>query len=181
MNAVPIHRIGKYLARGPIRPGFFFWLRKMPSEKPTFGPVVGAHRSVQSLLMHSASASGCALADSVAIARQLGPRPCKPTCPALAPLVACPPMGQHNGSLAGSCRTLHGNHFCLQYGRSVKQSEFKRWLARQGATFAEGSRHTKIYLNGRQSVMPRHPSTELGENLRRLIIRQLAIGGASTK
>jgi mRNA interferase HicA len=66
-------------------------------------------------------------------------------------------------------------HFCLQYGRPVKQSEFRRWLARQGATFIEGSRHTKIYLNGRQSVMPRHPGTELGENLRRLIIKQLGM------
>ncbi|RKP45595.1 type II toxin-antitoxin system HicA family toxin [Trinickia fusca] len=59
----------------------------------------------------------------------------------------------------------------------MKQSEFKRRLARRGATFAEGSRHTKIFLNGRQSVMPRHPSAELGEVTRKLILRQLGIDG----
>jgi mRNA interferase HicA len=39
----------------------------------------------------------------------------------------------------------------------VKSSEFKRWLAEQGATFrpAKGS-HVKVYLNGRQSILPMH-------------------------
>ena len=39
----------------------------------------------------------------------------------------------------------------------VKSSEFKRWLAEQGATFkpAKGS-HLKIYLNGCQSILPMH-------------------------
>lgn len=43
----------------------------------------------------------------------------------------------------------------------MKQSEFKRWLAEQGCQFKEGGNHTKIYLNGKQTVMPRHPSKEL--------------------
>lgn len=54
----------------------------------------------------------------------------------------------------------------------MKQSEFKRWLARQGATFTEGTRHTKIRLKGRQSVMPRHPGAELGDVTRKLILKQ---------
>lgn len=37
----------------------------------------------------------------------------------------------------------------------MKASEFKRWLAKQGATFAPGrGSHLKVYLNGRQSVLP---------------------------
>lgn len=57
----------------------------------------------------------------------------------------------------------------------MKISEFKRWLAAQGAQFVEGSRHTKIYLNGRQSLLPRHPGQELGEGLRRAILKQLGL------
>jgi mRNA interferase HicA len=39
----------------------------------------------------------------------------------------------------------------------VKSSEFKRWLAAQGATFtpAKGS-HLRIELNGRFSILPMH-------------------------
>jgi mRNA interferase HicA len=43
----------------------------------------------------------------------------------------------------------------------VKQSEFRRWLAERGCTFQEGGNHTKIYLNGRQTVMPSYPSKEM--------------------
>lgn len=43
----------------------------------------------------------------------------------------------------------------------MKQSEFVRWLQQQGATFKEGTNHLKIYLNGEQTILPRHPSKEL--------------------
>lgn len=43
----------------------------------------------------------------------------------------------------------------------MKQSEFKRWLAERGCTFQEGANHTKVYLRGRQTVMPRHPGKEM--------------------
>ena len=55
----------------------------------------------------------------------------------------------------------------------MKTSEFKRYLALKGATFAEGARHTKVYLDGRQSTLPRHGAQELGEGLRKAILRQL--------
>jgi len=42
----------------------------------------------------------------------------------------------------------------------VKQSEFVKWLTRHGATFAHGSKHLKVFLNGRETILPRHPSTE---------------------
>ncbi len=39
----------------------------------------------------------------------------------------------------------------------MKSAEFKRWLAKQGVTFGDqkGS-HLKLYLRGRQSVLPMH-------------------------
>ena len=40
-------------------------------------------------------------------------------------------------------------------------SELKRWLATQGCTFEEGTRHTKVTLGKRTSQIPRHPSTEI--------------------
>ena len=47
----------------------------------------------------------------------------------------------------------------------MKQNEFRRWLAAQGATFKEGASHTKIYLNGKQTIMPRHPGKDLKQPL----------------
>lgn len=47
----------------------------------------------------------------------------------------------------------------------MKQSEFVRWLAAQGATFKDGSKHLKVFLNGEQSHLPRHPSAELKTGL----------------
>jgi mRNA interferase HicA len=57
----------------------------------------------------------------------------------------------------------------------MKQSEFKRWLSSQGATFKQGTKHLKVYLNGKQTTMPRHPGHEIGEGLRKAILKQLGI------
>ncbi len=57
----------------------------------------------------------------------------------------------------------------------MKVSEFKRWLQAQGATFIEGGRHTKVYLAGRQSSIPRHPSHEMLEGTMRAVLRQLGL------
>jgi len=48
----------------------------------------------------------------------------------------------------------------------VKSSEFKRWLAAQGATFRPGGRgsHLKVELNGKATVLPMH-SKELKKGL----------------
>jgi mRNA interferase HicA len=62
-----------------------------------------------------------------------------------------------------------------QRGDILKQSEFKRWLAGQGADFKQGKKHLKVYLNGRQSTLPRHPGHEIGEALRKAILKQLGI------
>ncbi|MCL2020944.1 MAG: type II toxin-antitoxin system HicA family toxin [Betaproteobacteria bacterium] len=55
----------------------------------------------------------------------------------------------------------------------MKQSEFKRWLARMGARFEEGANHTKVMLNGKISFLPRHPSTEMKKGLVEAIKKQL--------
>ena len=57
----------------------------------------------------------------------------------------------------------------------MKNGEFKRWLASQGALFKEGKKHTKVYLNGRQTIMPRHSGSEIGEGLRLDILQQLGL------
>jgi len=57
----------------------------------------------------------------------------------------------------------------------MKLAEFKRWLAVRGAVFIEGGKHTKVYLNGKQTTLPRHGSQEIGEGLRRAILRQLNV------
>lgn len=57
----------------------------------------------------------------------------------------------------------------------MKGSELKRWLAARGATFKERAGHTKVYLNGKQSTLPRHLHQEIGEGLRQAILEQLGI------
>ena len=57
----------------------------------------------------------------------------------------------------------------------MKSSEFKRWLAGQGATFspAKGS-HLKVELNGRLSILPMH-NKELKKGLVEAIKKQLGL------
>jgi mRNA interferase HicA len=57
----------------------------------------------------------------------------------------------------------------------MKSSEFKRWLADQGATFKPGKgSHLKVSLNGKNSVLPMH-SKELKTGLVEGIKRQLGL------
>jgi mRNA interferase HicA len=57
----------------------------------------------------------------------------------------------------------------------MKYSEFKKQLAALGARFVEGTKHTKVYLNGKQTTLPRHGNQDMGEGLRRAILRQLGV------
>jgi len=52
-------------------------------------------------------------------------------------------------------------------------SELKRWLAKQGCTFEDGTRHTKVMLGKRTSQIPRHPSTEIRTGTFQTILKQL--------
>jgi mRNA interferase HicA len=52
----------------------------------------------------------------------------------------------------------------------------KRWLEQQGATFLPGKgSHLKVSLNGRQSTLPMHGTSELGKGLEAAIRRQLGL------
>lgn len=57
----------------------------------------------------------------------------------------------------------------------MKQSEFVRWLSQQGATFKDGSKHLKVYLNGKQTILPRHPASELKKGLVEGVKKQLGL------
>jgi mRNA interferase HicA len=55
----------------------------------------------------------------------------------------------------------------------LKQAEFVKWLAEQGATFKQGGKHLKVYLNGKQTTIPRHPGKEIDNNFAKAIKKQL--------
>lgn len=57
----------------------------------------------------------------------------------------------------------------------MKQREFVRWLEHHGAVFKDGSRHLKVYLNGRQTTVPRHPGKEISNVMIAAIKKQLNI------
>ncbi|WP_277268302.1 type II toxin-antitoxin system HicA family toxin [Pantoea septica] len=57
----------------------------------------------------------------------------------------------------------------------MKQSEFRRWLESQGVEVSNGTNHLKLRYNGKRSVMPRHPGSEIKEGLRKAIIKQLGL------
>jgi mRNA interferase HicA len=52
----------------------------------------------------------------------------------------------------------------------------KRWLAKQGAQFGEqkGS-HLKVYMHGRNTVLPMHPTKELATGTVNAIKKQLGL------
>ncbi|MCR1347235.1 type II toxin-antitoxin system HicA family toxin [Acidithiobacillus ferrooxidans] len=57
----------------------------------------------------------------------------------------------------------------------MNSNEFKRWMTKQGATFQPGKgAHLKVFLNGRQSVLPMHAS-ELKTGLIEAIKKQLGL------
>lgn len=58
----------------------------------------------------------------------------------------------------------------------MKYNEFKRWLKQQGATFQPGKgSHSKVTLNGKQTVFPDHGSKEIGKGLVEAIKKQLGL------
>lgn len=58
----------------------------------------------------------------------------------------------------------------------MKYSEFRRWLAKQGATFTPGKgSHQKVSLNGRSTVFPDHGAKEIGTGLVEKIKKDLGL------
>jgi mRNA interferase HicA len=55
-------------------------------------------------------------------------------------------------------------------------NEFRRWLLAQGVEIAkQRKKHFKLYYNGKQTVLPDHGAKEIGEGLRKAIIKQLGL------
>ena len=58
----------------------------------------------------------------------------------------------------------------------MNYKQMKKWLEQQGATFLPGKgSHLKVFLNGKQSALPMHGTTELGKGLETAIKRQLGL------
>ncbi|KGQ37308.1 MULTISPECIES: type II toxin-antitoxin system HicA family toxin [Gallibacterium] len=57
----------------------------------------------------------------------------------------------------------------------MKQSEFLRWLKAQGVEVKDGSNHIKLYLNGKQSVLPRHSGKEIAKGTEMAVKKQLGL------
>jgi mRNA interferase HicA len=57
----------------------------------------------------------------------------------------------------------------------VTASELRRWLKKQGCTFVEESRHTRIILGSKISRMPRHPAKEIKTGTLRSILKDLGL------
>jgi mRNA interferase HicA len=55
----------------------------------------------------------------------------------------------------------------------VKASELKRWLKKQGCTFVEESRHTRIVLGSKVSRMPRDPAKDIKTGTVQSILKDL--------
>lgn len=55
----------------------------------------------------------------------------------------------------------------------MKAVELRRLLRGRGATFKQGGKHLKVYLNGRRSTIPRH--SEISDYLVKKILSQLGI------
>ena len=55
-------------------------------------------------------------------------------------------------------------------------NEFKRWLLAQGVEISrQRNKHFKIFYKGKQTVLPDHGAKEIGEGLRKAIIKQLGL------
>lgn len=58
----------------------------------------------------------------------------------------------------------------------MNSNQFKKWLAEQGATFSPGKGgHLKVFLNGKQSILPMHGSKEIGTWLDHKIRKDLGL------
>lgn len=58
----------------------------------------------------------------------------------------------------------------------MNSKKMKKWLEQQGATFLPGKgSHLKVFLDGKQSSLPMHGTTELGKGLEAAIKRQLGL------
>lgn len=55
----------------------------------------------------------------------------------------------------------------------IKRNDLISYLQSLGATFKQGGKHTKVYLNGKQTTIPRH--TEIKKGTAEGILKQLDV------
>ena len=84
-----------------------------------------------------------------------------------------PPQQPRAKTWSQPCTTPTTRSICE--GMRMTFNQFRRYLATLGARFEEGANHTKVYLNGKQTTLPRHASQDMGEGLRHRILRQLGV------
>lgn len=83
--------------------------------------------------------------------------------------------GAGQGAGVGGAPALT-NTTLLLYFSGVNSKQMKKWLEKQGATFEPGKgSHLKVFLNGKQSILPMHGTAELGKGLEAAIKRQLGL------
>lgn len=57
----------------------------------------------------------------------------------------------------------------------MKQTEFVRWLKRNGVVLKHGTGHLKAFYNGKQTTVDRHPGKELDNLYVELVKKQLGM------
>jgi len=58
----------------------------------------------------------------------------------------------------------------------MTSSELKRWLSKLGASFESGKgSHLHVTLNGKTTILPMHPSKELGTGIVHSIKKDLGL------
>ncbi len=59
----------------------------------------------------------------------------------------------------------------------MKYNEFRRWLEAKGVEFSKSANgsHFKIRYRGNQTIFPNHGAKEIGEGLRKDIIKQIGL------
>lgn len=80
--------------------------------------------------------------------------------------------------LADTTSVLYYSLIETNNGRHMSYSEFRRWLAKQGATFEAhkaGSSHYRVTLNGKTTIFPDHGAKEMGKGLVEAIKKQLGL------
>jgi mRNA interferase HicA len=63
----------------------------------------------------------------------------------------------------------------FDYHQEMTASELRRWLKKQGCTFEDGTKHTKVMFGTKVTRMPRHPSQELKTKTLRTILKELGL------
>jgi len=66
--------------------------------------------------------------------------------------------------------TLSSKMFIIHYdnkGGNLKRLDFVKELKELGATFEEGGKHQKVYLNGKQTTIPRH------NEIRKIMVKEI--------